>query len=267
MEISVVIPTYNRANTIVRAIESVQKQSYPVSEIIIVDDASTDNTEIVVKNINDERIKYYKQKVNKGAGASRNYGVSMASHAIIAFHDSDDVWRSDKIRKQVSYYEEHPEYRLVYSAYVRHFSSSDLVVPDMNEAGVKLEGDVLTDILYKNSVGTPTILMEKNLFEKIGGFDESLRCLEDWDMVIRAARQSEFGFVPDVLVDADYLDNGVTSNQEEYYKSRCVMMQKYRNEYLSTGTFNKTAEVILAMAYQDGMLESVQNMLLHYIST
>ncbi len=266
MNISVIIPTYNREGTIVKAIESVINQTYPVSEIIVVDDGSSDNTEKVVSAIGDDRIVFFRQPENKGAGAARNRGVTLAKNGMIAFHDSDDVWHKDKIAKQVKYKEEHSEYGLIYSAYVRHFPSSDLVVPDMNE-GIRLEGSILPEILYKNSVGTPTVLMEKKIFEDIGGFDESLRCLEDWDMVIRAAQKTEFGFVPEILMDAGYLNDGVTSDQEEYYKARCRMMQKYRNEYLATDTFNKTAEVILAMAYEDNVFEQVKNMLLQSIAT
>ena len=109
MKISVVIPTYNRANTIKRSIESVRDQSYPVSEIIVVDDGSVDTTEQTVLTIKDERIRYYKQDSNHGAAAARNKGVSLARFPIIAFHDSDDEWKIDKIKKQVEYMEANRE--------------------------------------------------------------------------------------------------------------------------------------------------------------
>ncbi len=108
--------------------------------------------------------------------------------------------------------------------------------------------------------------MDKSLFGEIGGFDEKMRCLEDWDMVIRASKKTEFGFVPEILVDAVYMDDGVTSDMEEHFKSRCLMMQKYRQEYLDTGTFNDAAETILALAQKYNMLDRVQAMLLQSIS-
>ena len=266
MDISVVIPTYNRAHTIVRAIRSALAQTYPVSEIIVVDDASTDDTKKSVEEIDDDRIRYFRLSQNKGAAGARNHGVSQAVCDMIAFLDSDDTWHTDKIEKQVLVKNEHEDLRLIYTAYVRIYDSSEEIHPDMS-GSEKLEGDMLSQVLYKNTVGTPTIFMEKSLFNEIGGFDSQLRCLEDWDMIIRAAQKTGFGFVPEVLVDAMYLNDGVTSNLDEYFRSRCRMMQKYRQEYLSTETFNKTAENILALAYKNNVLEQVQDMLLHSIST
>lgn len=266
MEISVVIPTYNRSHTITKAIQSILDQSYPVNEIIVVDDASTDDTKHVLQSINDNRLRCFYLDKNRGAAGARNFGVTQANYDMIAFLDSDDVWHPDKLEKQVSLMKTHKDLRLVYSAYVRIYDSFEEIHPEMN-GGDTLEGDMLSQVLFKNTVGTPTILMEKSLFEEINGFDESLRCLEDWDMIIRAAQKTFFGFVPEVLVDAIYLDDGVTSNMDEYFRSRCRIMQKYRQEFLSTDTFNKTAENILALAYKNNMLDTVQEMLLQSITT
>ncbi len=265
MKISVVIPTYNRAHMIAKAIKSVQDQSYPVNEIIVVDDASTDDTSKAFQSINDENIRYYRLDRNKGAGGARNFGVSKAQYDMIAFLDSDDTWHPDKIEKQIKLKNDNADLRLIYSAYERIYDSSREIHPDMNDNRM-LDGDMLSQILFENTVGTPTILMEKSLFDEIGGFDEELRSLEDWDMVIRAAKMTEFGFVPEVLVDALYLNDGVTANMDEYFKSRCLMMQKYRQEYLDTNTFNDAAGSILALAQKFNVLESVQVMLLQYIS-
>ena len=264
--ISVVIPTYNRAATITGSIESALNQTYPVSEIIIVDDASTDNTGQTVQALGDDRIRYFCLDKNKGAGGARNYGVSQARYDMIAFLDSDDTWHSDKIEKQVLLKSSNNDLRLIYTAYARIYDSFSETFPDMSE-GNKLDGDILARILCENAVGTPTILMEKNLFEEIGGFDESLRSLEDWDLVIRAAAKTPFGFVPEVLVDAMFLNDGITSDLDEYFRSRCLMMQKYRQDYLDTDTFNISAAGILTMAQQFNMLEKVQSMLLQYISS
>jgi len=88
--VSVIIPTYNRAHTIGRAIKSVLNQTYQDFEIIVVDDGSTDNTEEVVKSFRDKRIRYIQHKKNKGAAAARNTGIKSAKGKYIAFQDSDD---------------------------------------------------------------------------------------------------------------------------------------------------------------------------------
>lgn len=265
-KISAVIPTYNRSHTITGAIKSIQDQSYQVDEIIIVDDASTDDTRQTIRSIDDDRIRYFCLEQNKGAAGARNYGVSQARHGLIAFLDSDDTWHSDKIEKQIKLYQDDTSLRLIYTAYERIYDSSRQIYPDLS-GNTQLDGDMLSQILYENTVGTPTILIEKSLFEEIGGFDEGLRSLEDWDLVIRAAKRTRFGFVPEALVDALYMNDGVTANMDQYFKSRCLMMQKYRKEYLETDTFNLAAGSILALAQKFNVLDSVQTMLLQYISS
>ncbi len=266
IRISVVIPAYNRAHTITKTIQSALSQTYPVSEIIVVDDGSSDNTEQVVKAIDDDRIRYFRLDKNRGASGARNHGVAQARYEMIAFLDSDDTWRPDKLEKQIAYLDSHKQCRIVYCALVRHYPSWDQIIPDM-ESGRKLEGDKMSDLLYDNTVSTPTIVMQKDLFDEIGGFDESLRRLQDWDLAIKCYKLGFIGFVPEVLVDAPLLDDALTSNMDAYFESRCKMMQKYRQDYLTTGTFNIAVTNILELAQKFNMLDKVQAMLLRYISS
>ena len=112
--VSVVIPTYNRAELLARSVESVQRQTYRKWEIIIVDDCSIDDTEQIVRDFGDNRIRYIRNGKNLGAGASRNRGVELARYEYIAFQDSDDVWRCGKLEKQMEYMSNHYEYDMVY---------------------------------------------------------------------------------------------------------------------------------------------------------
>ena len=97
--ISVVIPTYNRGHVIRKSIESVLNQSFDDIEVIVVDDGSTDDTKLVVHNINDDRVRYIYQH-NAGACAARNTGIDCAGGDYIAFQDSDDIWHSEKLERQ-----------------------------------------------------------------------------------------------------------------------------------------------------------------------
>ncbi len=99
--ISVIIPAYNREETIISCVESVRKQSYNNIEIIIVDDGSTDETWKLFVNYPDKRVKYYKYNENKGACYARNYGVSLSSGLYIAFQDSDDIWFQNKLELEI----------------------------------------------------------------------------------------------------------------------------------------------------------------------
>lgn len=95
--ISVVIPTYNRASTLIRSVNSVLFQTYPVDEIIIVDDCSSDNTEEIVASIDDARVKYLRHSQQLGGNAARNTGIDASSGDYIAFQDSDDEWSLSKL--------------------------------------------------------------------------------------------------------------------------------------------------------------------------
>lgn len=265
-EISVIIPTYNRENSIMRSVKSVLDQTYPVKEIIIVDDHSTDHTEEVVRQLNAPQIRYVKLDVNKGAGGARNYGVQMSNYDIIAFHDSDDAWKPDKIEKQIGYMEEHPEYGMIYTAYdMEVYPGYYHVVPNMDTKN-HLEGEILADLLVQNTCGAPTMLMYRRVFDETGGFDEDMRSLEDWDLVIRIAKNNKIGFVPEALVRVFVTPGSVSSANGNYYRNRCYMLRKYRGDYLRTGQLNAAAQNILEMAQRDHVLEQVQSMLVAMLS-
>lgn len=265
-DISVIIPTFNREKKIERAIQSVLNQSYPVKEIIIVDDCSSDHTEEVVKAIGSDKIRYYRLTENRGAGGARNYGVSMSKCSIIAFHDSDDVWLSQKIEKQMELLETQPDCGLVYSAYIMHLAYGiDHIVPQ-DDGTRNLSGDIFKDLLVRNSVGAPTVLMNKAIFVEVGGFDESMRSLEDWDFAIRVAEKYHIAFVPDVLLDVERSEGGVSANQAAYYQCRCLMVRKYRKQLLETGLFENVVSDILKQAVENGIASQVEQILVRYLS-
>lgn len=294
--VSVIIPTYNRMHFIEKSVRSVLEQSYPVSEVIVVDDCSADQTGEVVQGIDDDRVRYIRLDANKGAGGARNAGVANAGNDLIAFQDSDDEWLPDKLEKQMAYYDRHPSCGLVYSAYEIALSSGEVkIVPHCVESTVgeledgrtaagktadekaaaggtldagidKMEGRILRELLIRNSVGAPTMLIPKKVFEEVGGFDEKMRCLEDWDLAIRIAEKFEIGFVQKALVRAGNTQNGVSSAVGAYYESRCYMLRKYRTEYLALGVFEEVAKGILTSAAQDQVLDQVNRMLVAYLS-
>lgn len=255
--ISVVIPTYNRAELLVRSIESVQKQTYNKWEIIVVDDCSTDNTEQAIRDICDSRIRYIRNKENIGAGASRNRGAALARYDYIAFQDSDDVWRCDKLEKQMEYMTNHDEYDMVYCSFLKHYSDgNELIVPN-RQAGNR-QGDMHTTLLTNNMIGTPTILIKKECFMICGGFDEELRAIEDWDFVVRASEKSQIGFIEDVFVDAYETQGSISYDGAEYYKARCKMLATNVECLQNIGLFDKLVMEMFNDAAQRGVLDSVK---------
>ena len=265
-QISVIIPTYNRELSIVKSVESVLNQTYPVQEVIVVDDGSKDNTEEVVRQIKDGRVKYYKTPENHGAGAARNYGVKQARCEWIAFHDSDDEWLPGKLEKQVAYIEGYPEVGLVYTAFTICVDSQEYIFPQQFSTGSKeYEGDLLRKLLIRNTVSTQTILMRKQIFEEMNGFDEDMNALEDWEFAIRVAIKYSIGFVSEPCVRVSTNGNRMSSSLSKHYINNCYIIRKHLNTYIRENLLDSVVEEMLRMAEQEGIKDVVAKMLLLYI--
>ena len=265
-KVSVIIPTYNRENVIERSIRSVLNQTYTNLEVIVVDDGSKDNTEKIVKSINDDRIIYYKQK-NGGASSARNTGVKLASANYIAFHDSDDSWRVDKLEKQMKYLTENPHLGMIYCNYQMHkMDGTTYVVPQGARIIGNLSGDMFLTILINNTIGTPTMLMKKEIFEELGGFDTSLHCLEDWDFAVRFAELYLIGFVNEVLVDAYQMPGSVSTNGQGYFETRCKMLSKYKDVLWKNKIFDLVIGDLFKLAEKHNYLEQTKLMLAKMMS-
>lgn len=265
MNISVIIPTFNRAFILERAVRSVLNQTYTPSEVIIVDDGSTDNTKQVVESINNPLVKYY-YKENGGAASARNLGVKMAYGDWIAFQDSDDEWRKEKLQRQVDYYKKHSDYNLIYSSYEMHMADGNTITVPSKEDDIELEGDILSSLVIKNTIGTPTVMVKKDEFLKLGGFDERLRCIEDWNFAIRFAEQYSIGFVDEVTVDAYRVDDSVSSNAAEMFEERCRTIVKYRSLLEQNGKFEVAIMRMFEQAQVANCLEQVKQMFMAFLS-
>jgi len=224
--VSVIIPTYNRAHLLGRAIQSVLNQTYQDFELIIVDDASSDNTEEVVKSFHDDRIKYIRHDENKGAGAARNTGIKAARGEYIAFQDDDDKWLPNKLEKQVKVLEDSPpEIGVVYTDFQR-FDKKSENKPKMVKV-MRISGDIHGALLEDNFIGTPTVLVKKQCFEKVGMFDEELPQLEDWELWIRISKYYHFRYIKEPLVDSYEVAGGISSNAPAHIVARELILKKH----------------------------------------
>ena len=255
--VSVIIPTYNRADLLRKSIESVQNQTYEEWEIIIVDDCSTDGTEQVVKEFGDFRIRYIRNEKNLGAGASRNKGVALARYDYIAFQDSDDVWRCGKLEKQMQYMMNYSEYDMVYCSFLKHYSDGREIIVPNKQIGNR-QGNMYTTLLINNVISTQTILIKKESFVLCGGFDEELRAIEDWDLVLRISQKSQVGFVPEVLVDVYETQGSISYDGAGYYKARCKMLAANAGYLQENGLFDRLVMEMFKDAEQRGVLDSVK---------
>ncbi|MCI8796015.1 MAG: glycosyltransferase family 2 protein [Dorea sp.] len=180
--VSIIMPTYNRAYIIERAIVSVIHQTYEDWELIIVDDASKDNTREIVKKYISNKILYFENFENKGSNESRNIGVRNAKGEYIAFLDSDNYWPENRLELQISGIEE--------CVYKRCFFYGKVEITDgVNKrvlpSQIMKEDELKKRELYENVIDLNTILLKRGLFLEIGGFSENLPRLQDWELVLR----------------------------------------------------------------------------------
>lgn len=228
--VSVVVPVYNRGEWIGEAIESAMTQSLSPHEVIVVDDGSTDDTRDVCQRMGD-RIRYVRQS-NRGVCAARNRGARMAEGRWIAFLDSDDRWHSDKLEKQIGTLLGLEEARWSISdgwleSATREretaFQAGFPLVAEPDYRGTRwfqeylekvdpancwgkgtssdvFRGDLFSILLRGNLVQTSSLVVDRRLFETVGGFDESLFVTEDYDLALRlAALQEECAVIADPL--------------------------------------------------------------------
>ncbi|MFW2368380.1 MAG: glycosyltransferase family 2 protein [Desulforhopalus sp.] len=196
--VSVIIPTYNRSTFLPRALNSVVRQTWRCGEIIVVDDGSTDATpqlleEIVRQGRMNLRVFY---QDNKGPGAARNLAIEKAGYPYIAFLDSDDHWQKRKLEIQYQALQKATGYHVshTFEKWLRrglHLNQKKIQIPR--------HGDIFGHCLRLCGVGMSTVLMKKDLLQKVGGFDESLRCCEDYDLWLRISSKYPFLLIGESL--------------------------------------------------------------------
>ncbi len=201
--VSVIIPTYNRQSTILKSVRSVLEQSYQDLELIVVDDGSTDNTRNILLDIRDKRFKYIYQE-NKGACAARNKGISVARGEYIAFQDSDDIWKCEKLEIQLSKMKNN-DANISFCAFNRmNYKKKIQQFPIMNE-GYKSHKEILCGFY----VSTQTIVAKKEIFEK-NLFDITMERMQDYDLITRIAEKEKIYFIEDALVDLYLQSDSIT---------------------------------------------------------
>jgi glycosyltransferase involved in cell wall biosynthesis len=204
--VTIIVPVYNRAHLMDRSIRSLCAQSYTNIEILIVDDASTDDIDAAVAAIPDPRVRLVRRPKNGGAAAARNTGVAEAKGNLVAFHDSDDICVFDKIERQVAHLAELPsDYIGTTSSVIFYYSLSEADYPMMkvyvrpytHEA--PFSGDLSARTLHGNSFHLPTLLVKKSALIAAGPSDELIRNNVDWDLALRLTRQGKLGFSAEPL--------------------------------------------------------------------
>lgn len=207
--VSVIIPTYNRWPWVGEAIESVLGQTFTDFELIVVDDGSTDETA--------ERLDPYEAVVqvieqgHRGVSAARNRGVQASRGRYLAFLDSDDLWLAGKLEVQTDFMDRHRQYLICQTDEVWLRRGVRVNPKNIHR---KPSGDIFRASLERCLVSPSAVMLTRNLFDRVGGFDESLAVCEDYDLWLRIAVEQEVGLIPEPLIvkrggHADQLSHSV----------------------------------------------------------
>lgn len=231
--VSVIIPTYNRAHCLARAIDSVLRQTFADFELIVVDDGSKDNTRELLEGYGDRIQAIYQS--NQGVSTARNTGLKRARGELVAFLDSDDEWLAQKLERQVKFIDQHPEVSFVAclgDCYEPDgsFNGTDEHCPP--EYAAYQQPDVhqqfLTFLYSPFPQNMSRYMFRLDALRELGGFDRSLHGSEDWEMFLRLLQNGRrFGFVPELLVTYHLSNDGISLDLNIMLKGDEVIRQKY----------------------------------------
>ena len=228
MLFSVVIPTYNREKVVMRAVESVLKQTFHDFEIIIVDDGSQDHTKDVLGTLDDKRIICISQD-NKGATAARNMGIANSKGKYVSFLDSDDVWLPEMLEKQLAVYNSDEDIGWVYTN-VQGIDSQGNTYPFGVPLGIY--GNIFPDALKQGYVAPTTVISAKrDALISVGLFDVNLPASQDDDICFKLARSYKCGYVPEVMASMLFdPDNRISDNKYKVAKGWWMLWNKYEDD-------------------------------------
>jgi glycosyltransferase involved in cell wall biosynthesis len=229
-KVSIILPTYNRCQFLPQAIESVLRQTFKNFELIIINDGSSDNTENVVKNISDPRIKYFKNNQNLGIQKTLNIGLARSRGKYIARIDDDVEWIDpDKLKKQVDFLEKNPEYVLVgtFGIIEKNGKQKFWKLPEEDEK-------IRKNILAKNCFIHFSVVFRKDIALEVGGYDKSelTQYAEDYDLWLRFGQKGKFANLPFFSVKFQVSEEQIsTKKRMEQLKNTLLIAKKYKKYY------------------------------------
>lgn len=195
-KVSVIIPTFDRAPLLRRALLSVAAQTLDALEVIIVDDGSTDDSAKVVDEFDGAGWKYFWQE-NRGVSAARNRGIYAAQAEWIALLDSDDEWAPEKLAQQLAFHDRHPQLKVSQSEEL-WLRDGEPLRPQAKHK--KRAGWIFAELLKICLISPSAVFIHRSVFDRVGFFDEQLPACEDYELWLRIALRYEIGLLPEVLV-------------------------------------------------------------------
>ncbi|MCI5163348.1 MAG: glycosyltransferase [Candidatus Electrothrix sp. AX5] len=226
--VSIITPTYNRSDYNIKAIESVQSQTYPHFEMIIVDDGSTDNTKHVIEPfLQDARIRYFYQE-NQRQSVARNKGLDVATGDYICFLDSDNYWVANKLERSLNAFSDNPESDIVYG---------DIVTVDEQGEEIsrknmpRYSGKITRYLLRDNHVSMNTAMVRKKCFAELGGLDPSCEVADDYEMWLRFSAKFTYLYIPEYLAYYRVMKNQISSNKDKRFRFNEQIIRNFQKKF------------------------------------
>ncbi|MBD3380027.1 MAG: glycosyltransferase [Candidatus Omnitrophica bacterium] len=232
---SVIIPTYNRRPFLEKAVRSVLAQSYAGFELLVVDDGSTDGSGDLLRSFEDPRIRIFSRQ-NRGVASARNTALKEASGDFVAFLDSDDWWKKNKLKRACDLIREHPEIHIFHTEEVWYRRGRLLNQKNKHK---KPSGFVYLNALPLCCISISTAVVKKEVFAETGMFDESMEACEDYDFWLRATSRYKIKLIPEYLTLKD-------GGRPDQLSSRVWGLDRFRikalEKMLSSGKLSEELE-------------------------
>ena len=262
-KVSVIVPTYNRAHFIKKAINTVLEQTYQDFEIIVVDDGSKDETEDVVKSIKDDRIRFIKHDKNRGSSVARNTGIKNAKGEYIAFLDSDVTWLKEKLEKQIKILESSPaDVGVVFCGVQRmdyktqKYTTQWIIRENVNEK-------IFDGVGY--APDTPTMFIRKSALLDVGFFDENIPYFEETELGIRLAKKYKFILIDEFLIISTMNHEQNTSSPNINHNKGLEIIYEKHNDILTRSFCHNICNIIAGESIVKGDLKKAKIYLLKAI--
>lgn len=238
-KVSVIIPTYNRARFVCKAVQSALDQSYGNLEVLIVDDGSTDDTRSVIEaQYNDSRVFYIYQE-NRGQNGARNTALERATGDLICFLDSDNWWLPGKLEKQVEVMRNNPDVDVCYG---------DIIVVDEEGKEIhrnnlrRFSGFITRELLRDNCVSINTSMLRRHCIERTGLMDEKRRVAGDYDFWLRLSAEFRFHYMPEYLTCYRVMEDQISTDKHGRFVANEAILHDFRTRFpeaLSAREFNR----------------------------
>ncbi len=252
--ISVVVPTYNRAWALERALESLFAQTLSPLEIVVVDDGSSDNTPLILKSYQD-RISVIRTE-NRGVSHARNVGIKASRGEWIAFLDSDDVWDRHKLQHQRAFHKANPH--IYFSHTHERWIRAEKEIKQKKHHQ-KPQGWCFEENLPFCKIAPSTVMMRRSLFEDVGYFDESLAVCEDYDLWLRVTKRYEVGLIPKALTTKyGGHEDQLSMRYHSMDKERIHALLKHKDHPKAREEIIKKCNILINGARKRDKLESVE---------